>query len=284
VYRTDETGKWAAAPDVLSTSTATMVEPEVLFDAAGNGLAVWRARSGANLEQISYSRFSAQSGKWATAALLPGSQGIATGVAYERGAPALALDGEGNAVVLWVSRDGTAGTEDLMASRLDTGGTWESLGEVAPSLLARPTYDAPGLVFDGTAFVAAFTASDGQALNTYTARFDLKRGKWTAPERRQAAGDAASAARMPRLVTDPRGNLLLVWVTGTGPSFNLVYQRYADGAWSDTTPVPGGTVLNENFAASNYAMPLSISDNGMAALAWGNYDPGLVKVRLASFF
>ncbi|HVY26969.1 MAG TPA: hypothetical protein VHB79_10470 [Polyangiaceae bacterium] len=284
-YRTDANGAWAK-PDTLSASTTAFGPPQVAFDAAGNGLAVWRAETVAGLEEILSSRFTLATGKWSPASVVPGSQASAAGTDYERGVPALAMDSEGNAVALWINRKGSGSAEALMASDCSKVGTWGTPVQVAPSLLSRPTFDAPGLVFDGEDFVVAFTATDGHQVGAYTARRSASGASWSSPERRQAAGDAASATRMPRLAGDRRGNLILVWTTGSAPSFKLVYQRYSQGSWGETKEIPDGTFDNEYFTLSNYPMPLTVNDSGYGALAWGDYDAShrLTKIRLASFF
>jgi hypothetical protein len=284
-YRADSTGKWGAQPDVLTTDTIPITRPEVVFDTAGNGLAVWRVRTSSNVEQILSSRFTVAAGKWAPATIVPGSTASAADSDYERGAPALAMDDEGNALALWINRKGPGSGEALTASRFTVAGGWGAPSEVAASLLARPTYDFPGLVFDGETFVAAFTATGGQKLGTYTTRFVPATNAWQPPQQRQSPDDAEPVLRMPRLVGDHRGNLILVWATGSSPSFKLVYQRYAAGVWSKTTPIPGGSVSNQYFDVSNYPLPLTMNDGGLAVLAWGNYDAsGLAEVRLASFY
>jgi hypothetical protein len=284
-YRTDASGKWAAKPDVLSSTDTALAPPEVVFDTQGNGLAVWRAKTAANLEKVLTARYTAASGKWAAATLLPGSLSSAADAEHERGAPALAMDENGDAMALWLSENG-GGSAALMASQFSRTTGWASPVSIAASLIGKPTFEPPGLAFDGSTFVAAFTATDGNKLGTYTLRYDAQADTWTDPERRQAAADAASITRMPRLAGDARGNLLLVWATGTTPSFSLVYQRYAHGAWSKTTEVPGGSLTQKYFSDSNAPFPLTVANNGLAALAWGNNNASnqLNNIRLASFY
>lgn len=278
-YRTDASGTWAK-PDVLSSNATAISAPEVVFDAAGNGLAIWRANSPANVEELLSSRFTVESGKWSAATLVPGS--LASGT-DRRGAPALAMDANGDAMALWVKRDDTDQT--LMASRFVANLGWQAPDELAPQLVPQALYDHPGLMFDGQSFVAAFTAVDGATLGTYTARFDLQQKQWSAPELHPIAAGSVTV-RMPRLAGDHRGNLLLVWATGSSPSYKLVYQRYGQGNWSQTANIPDGNINNKYFAVSNYPLPLTVNDSGMGVLAWGNYDSNnhLVQVLLSSFF
>lgn len=278
-YRTDTSGKWAP-PDTLSSNTTAISAPDVAFDAAGNALAIWRANSSANFEELLSSRYTVASGKWAPAKVVPGS--LATNVTHQRGTPALAIDAKGDAVALWVKDDGAARV--LMASRFSADQGWQDPTPVAPELEAQALYDTPGLVFDGQTFVAAFTASDGNALGAYTTRFDPEKAQWSEPELRSGPDQVVS--RMPRLAGDPRGNLMLVWTTGGSPSFKLSYQRRVHGAWSATAEIPESAFINKYFAVSNYPMPLTMNAGGSAVMAWGSYDGDnhLAEIHLASFF
>jgi hypothetical protein len=173
----------------------------------------------------------------------------------------------------------------LMASRYSQQTGWAGPELISGALAVDLINDAPGLTFDGEAFVAAWMALEGGKRYTYTARYDLKTG-WGIYEKQQTiTADGTSAARMPRLVSDGRGNLLLVFAKGKTPTYSLMYQRYAKGAWSAITAVPGGTVTQPYFEDADI-LPLSISANGLGALAWTNYDSAnyVSTVRLASFF
>jgi len=283
VYRTDAGGKWVAKPDVVDTKTTVSVQgPEIAFDSAGNGVAIWRAKTSADVEQIMSSRYTA--GKWGPAQVLPGSVAASTGSDHERGVPAVALDTEGNGMALWVNKKGPGADEPLMASSFSAKTGWGAPVAVASDLPVRPTYEAPGLVFDGTAFVAAFTAFDGDRLLTYTSRYDRGQNVWQMPEAHETAAESDAAARMPALAADPRGNLILVWASDMGNRFKLVYQRYANGAWSSTEAVPGGTITNKSFGTGHYPFPLSVAENGLGAMAWQLNGQDGSGIRLASFY
>jgi hypothetical protein len=256
----------------------------VAYDSKGNGLAVWRAKDAANQEQILTSHYATAAGKWGAATVLPGSLSKITGADNERGAPALAMDGNGNAIALWVSEAG-AGKSSLMSSHFSYLTGWADPVSISGALVVEPVFDHPGLAFDGKTFVAAFAAQQSANVYTYTVRYDVQGDSWGTFEKRQADADAVSILRMPRLAADAHGNALLVWATGTAPTFKLFTQRYAHGAWSSTTTVPGGQVDSKYFETSR-EFPLSLSASGLGALAWGLYtnDNFLVAIRLASFY
>jgi hypothetical protein len=90
---------------------------------------------------------------------------------------------------------------------------------------------------------------------------------------------------MPRMVSDGRGNLMLVWAKPAGANaYALVYQRYVGGKWGAIQALPGGSVSDKTFATDPLA--LAMNGSGMAALSWGSYDSNhlITTIRLASFF
>jgi hypothetical protein len=282
VWTTDAAGNWPANGKLISTFSA-QGRTSVAFDEDGNGVAVWRAKDPLNteLQRIVASKLTSADGEWGNAVDLPGSI-TATAVDGQRGVPTVAVDSKGDAMALWVdaSRSGK-----LMASRYTHEDGWVEPEVISGALVVDLIEDAPGLTFDGRGFVAAWVAVDGDKGYTYSARYDLKTGWGTYEKQQTIVADGTSVARMPRLVSDGRGNLLLVFVKGKTPTYSLMYQRYANGAWSAITAVPGGTVTQPYFEGADI-LPLSISANGLGALAWTNYDSAnyVSTVRLASFF
>jgi hypothetical protein len=122
-------------------------------------------------------------------------------------------------------------------------------------------------------------------VSAYSARYDLKTG-WNPYDKQQkTAGDGTSAARMPRLASDRRGNLLLLFAEGAAPTFSLVYQRYTAGAWGPILTLPGGVITSEVFEDVPGGQ-MSMNASGLAAFAWGDRDASnfIATVRLASFF
>jgi hypothetical protein len=280
-WTTDGTGNWPAQGDVLSP-LAVLGHTSVAFDAKGNGLAAWRASTSpaTGIQRVAASRFTPATGKWSKAVDLPGSVTATESLDHQRGIPVVAMDGDGGGMALWVDASNAG---KLMASRFA-----QSVWAEPVSLSGANTVDdveaAPALVFDGQSFVAAWTAKDSGNQYTYTARYDLKTG-WQPYEQQQAAADGTSAPVMPALVSDGRGNLLLVFARGADPTYSLAYQRYSAQSWGPIAAVPGGTIKNQGFVGLG-GLRLSMSPNGLAALAWTNYDAVkyVSAVRLASFY
>lgn len=289
-WHSNASGVWSEG-DVVSENLTQLSPPALAFDSAGKGLAVWRAVDDAQQSIVS-SRLLSSSGKWSEAATITG--GASTGPAdFGRGAaPAIAMDADGNAVALWVDCKSQLDCVLKASHFSEADEAWaEPVDLTSSTLVLDPSDDAPGLVFDGTTFVGAFTAtSTANVRSTYTVRYDRLAEGWDLQGKRQSAADAESARRMPRLVSDGRGHLLLVWATGLSPSFKLVYQRFSVNVWSETQTLPGGAIASKYFERGfdNWpppALPITMNAAGMAAIAWSNYEASgaLLKIRLATF-
>lgn len=272
-WRTNAAGAWQAQTDTLG-SLQPQDHASFVFDASGNGLAVWRAAdvNQAYAPVIAASRYTKASGKWSTFTPMSGTEN-------QPGVPAVAIDSKGDGMAIWVRN------KKLIASRYTQAAGWEDVDALGGDLVVDIVDDAPALVFDGVGYVAAWTALVSGARYNYTARYDLTTG-WSNYELVQkAVADGKTVARMPRLGADGRGNVLLVWAKGASPTYTLMWQRYARGSWSAASPVAGGTVTAKLFE-SDTRLPFSVNASGQAVLAWPNTDANgnITGIRLASFF
>jgi hypothetical protein len=285
-WMTDAAGTWPATGAVVSNTGADGAM-SVAYDADGNGLALWRAEAkiGSGNERIVASRFDAATSKWSIASDLPGSAAAnPPTITNLRGIPVVAVDDEGDAMTLWVDASATG---KLMANRYSQAGGWDTPEPISGATIVKLTSDAPALAFDGEAFMAAWVAEESGKYYTFTARYDATKGWGAAVRQQMTAADGTSALKMPRLVSDRRGNSLVVFATGAAPTYTLAYRRYARGAWEVLKGVEGGTLVNPYFESNGSAvLALSMNDSGLAALSWGNYDENyrISVIRLASFF
>jgi hypothetical protein len=250
----------------------------VAFDSNGNGLALWRAIDDYGLPQIFASRLTQPAGTWSAATTLPPTVGAPGDT--QLGIPAVAFDATGRAIAIWFDKKSSV----IRASRYQPASGWDTPLAISGAETVTILDEAPALVFDGSDFVAAWTAESGGKLYTYTARYAASSG-WDVPQRRQTvAADGFSASHMPRVGSDGRGNLLLVWAKGTAPNFSLVYQRFTGGMWRGIQEIDGAGIKSPTFESSQ-ALPFAVNPNGLGVVAWGNYDATtLTAVRLASFF
>jgi hypothetical protein len=247
---------------------------QAAFGADGAGLATWTYTDG--VYAVAYD---IKAASWdAEATVLPGTESSSA----ERGVTGVATAPAGDAMVLWV--EGPANNQVLKSSRFDPKGGWSSTPvNVSNSLGGEPSFDAPGLVFDGETFVAAWTAATGGKLTAYTARYDLATGKWSSREP-HLTELGESSVLMPRLGVDAHRNLMLVWAVGAEP-LALVYQRYrADTEnWGDVEAIAEGTFTDAAFVTDG-KLAFGFASNGLGGLMFRTEHAGAQRLQLASFF
>jgi len=275
-WQADTGGHWSA-DQTLSSETATST-PSAVYDAQGNGVVVWRsfdATSGR--EHILSAQLRQTNGGWNRAEALSGSTVSSPGK-DTLGIPGVAVDSAGGAWTGWVSSDNA-----VLASHYN-GESWETPVRISGTFPSATRSEPPGLVFDGETFWVAWSGTAGSFTSTFVSRYDSATG-WSAAQQLQQPADGASAAKMPRLVSDGRGNLLLVWVkaASSAGSFPLLWRRYTRGAWGGINEVPNGNVLTNSVDSDS--LPLAMSESGVATAAWLERSQGKPKrIRLASFY
>jgi Bacterial Ig-like domain len=291
-WHTDVSGKWAAKADTLSSDKA-FSRASIAFDASGNGLAVWLAETATHQTEILSSRYTTASGKWSAASAIPDSTAASLNSYALDHAPSIAMTPDGDAMAVWIQGASDVGDHVNTSIFSRVSGWAADAFAIAPYLTGTGS-DAPGVTYDGQAFVLAWVARPmdekpgvcGDVVCTYTDRYDLKSAKWGSAAAQQTVETDAAMPRMPGLVSDGRGHLMLVWETKgkVSDTYAQVYQRFVGGKWSAIAVVPDGIV--ESVDLSTQPPALSMNASGMAALSWGNRASNnlVTTIRLASFY
>ena len=282
---------WSPSGQVLATEGVGLSAPQVAIDAEGNAIAVWRSLTPTNQHRIMMSTFSPNTASWSQAAQVQGGTGTGPAQQGRGAAPTVATSPDGVSVALWVDQPVAFGPCVLWSKSLTSIRPATAVTDVT-KLEVSCHDDPPGLVFDGETFVAAFTATEKgkSAAATYTMRWDMAAQTWGAYEKRQAAAEPATTARMPRLGTDGAGSLFLLWSVGTS-NYELYYQRFEAGRWSESAAVPRSAFKNADFvqgldATPAPALPLAMNRFGMVAISWeersAEVSSGFTRLRFAS--
>jgi hypothetical protein len=132
-------GSWGAATLIDAVDTGASATPTVAVDASGNAVAVWLHVVGGGPKQIWANRFGA--GGWGTATQ------VSKNTSLDAIAPAVVVDGQGNAVAIWGQASGTSG-RDLYAARALAGQPWSAPVQVSSSMSAPIAWAMPAI--DGT--------------------------------------------------------------------------------------------------------------------------------------
>lgn len=159
----------------------------------------------------------------------------------------VAVDGEGNAVAVWVQ--GTGGPEIVEAATRPAGGSWSSPVEVSD-----PGEDALGLqvVVNADGDAAAIWAgygSGGESVVRVATR--PAGGPWSDPA---AISDAERYAVEPEIAIDGEGNLTAAWSESEGHwEYGVVEAatRPAGGAWSEPVELSEGSAISPRVAVDS---------------------------------
>ena len=177
-------------------------------------------------------------------------------------APKIAIDGAGNALVVWLQSDGTQ--INVVASRF-AAGTW-----TAPTPIESGDGNArtPALAVDAAGnALAVWSQAAGTAVGARTdiwaSRFSA--GSWGAAVRIDA-NDIGSTYE-PQVAVDPAGNAIAVWTQYDGTRDNVWASRFTpSGGW-------GVATLIETDDANNASVPqIALDENGNAWAVWRQHD------------
>lgn len=189
-------GIWQAPTD-LSTIGEDASGAQVVVDARGNALAVWRRSDGAN-HLVQAAARPAASGVWLAPVDLS-----ASGLNAE--SPQLAVDAQGNALAVWDHVEGATYAVQA-AARPAASGVWQAAVDLSR---AGQAVTSPHVAFDvrGTA-LAVWERYTGSHLVVAGAVRRAASGPWEQPKDLSAAGQTALD---PYLTVDRQGNALVTW-------------------------------------------------------------------------
>lgn len=195
---------WSSAELIELQTQGPAFFPEVAVDTEGNALVVWYQSDGVQTD-IWANRYDVETGSWQDAELLDeGRAGNAT-------SPKLATDAQGNAVCVWLQREGEV--EDVWAAQYDAiTQTWGA-GTVIEG--EANTAGPPNIAVDDSGnAIAVWHQSDGIRDNIWASRYNALMDSWTPAE--LIEGLDVGGAASPRVGVDANGNAVVVWVQFDG--------------------------------------------------------------------
>ena len=243
---------WDSPVALQSAGVQESVEPQIAVDANGNALAVWEQSDGVRSRIVS-SRFTAGAG-WSTSRSVDlGAGGAGTGDALE---PQIALDAQGNALVLWRQFEPSLNRCGVWSNRYtgasDTLGTPVQIG--TSDNLEDPDR-MPRLLID----------TNGNGLAVWR---DAVVGVWS---NRFAAGGGWQSAELigngsvdhPDLAIDARGNAVAVWSQSAGTQQFIWSNRFTRGSgWGSAAQI-------ESVAGGVASSPkVGLDANGAGLVLW----------------
>jgi hypothetical protein len=250
---------WGVPVLLESNDAGNAYDPKIAVDAAGNAVAVWWQFDDTHSD-IWASRYSIDSG-WSPATLveLNGSDAIN---------PDLAIDANGNALVVWAQSDGARRT--IWENRYVLGSGWGTASIVGSANAGDAAISDVAMDASGNA-IAVWVQFNGADVynNIWANHYSVGAGWGTAT----VIGSGTSVlVEHARVAIDPFGNAVAVWQQTVGPSFNIWSNRYVAGSgWSTATSIQTGS-------GPASTPEVAVDMNGNALAVWRQSDLARVSI------
>lgn len=235
---------WSAPQKLETNDDDAATGPRVMFDAQGNGMAVWSQGS-----DVIARRYTAAAG-WSAPTVLDANTNTASlsRVFVDRTT--------GNAVAAWVQSDGVAPSVYVSSYEASTN-TWSTALLLDTSNDQVSTVWGPAISVSGEHAAVTWIQSNGGLDHTYLSR--LVAGTWTAATRIDTGGEQCMQAE---LGVDANGSVTVSWrQLETGFGFHIYTKRW------DNTALTYGPVMSMNGVGDRQAK-IGLDAQGDAVLMW----------------
>jgi hypothetical protein len=263
-------GAWSAPAPAgnITIGEPNAFPPRAAMDDNGNALIVWAWKKFAGAE---YSIFKSEyrNGVWSrptstTQQINPVGQNALN--------PQVAMDNNGNAIIVWQQDDG--GFTRIYKSEYRNG-VWTHPASLAANISPDgQDASAPQAAMDNNGnTVIVWLQSDGSFSQVYKSEY--RGGAWTHPA--NLATDHISfdgrTAGLPQVAMDNNGNALIVWQQPDDAGARAVFKsEYRSGAWHH----PAGLADNVSPATQDSQRAggprVAMDDNGNAMIVWEQND------------
>jgi hypothetical protein len=240
-----------STPRSLQTETTAGAgwPPRVAVDPRGNALAVFVTFNGVSYD-LWAARFTAGEGWTGEVSLESASETVST--------PAVAMDGQGGAMVVWEQSNGVAGSAWANHFSPDTG--WQG-----PVLIERDDtggVGGPQVASDALGdFTAAWLQYDGTFSRTRANRYTAGAGWGTDVALAAGTGDAYGV----EVGMNAAGNATAIWTQWDGVQYAVRADQFTPGGgWSGPRLVEGTRGADGPF--------VSLGADGAAVAAWTEYN------------
>lgn len=224
--RSDAEGGWGEAERLENDEPLDSVLAQVALDGEGNAVVVF-LRLGNEDEYF---------GVWAVHYLAPTEAWgeplrIESNDAGDASRPEVAVDPQGNAVVVWQQASGPQDDDEdqsigIWSNRFIAGESW---GEPVPVDDSVMTLLAPQVAIDGNGnAIAVWERVDEDNRSDIVSKHQTPTGDWTGEQRVER--DDSGNAWLPQVASDAEGNAIAVWQQQVdGERFDIWANRYTPG-------------------------------------------------------
>jgi hypothetical protein len=245
---------WSGA-FLLETKNGTAEFPIVAMDGHGNAVVVWeQSLSGEIYISIWANRYSAASQNWTGAFLLE------TNDVASAQTPQIAMDNNGNVVVVWVEGDGTR--NNVWANRYTSANqTWAGATLIEFNNAGGAFFPQVAMDRNGNAF-AVWRQIDGTRSNIWNNRYSTSNQTWLGATLLEF--NNTEDAYDPYVAMGGNGNTIVVWHQYDGTRYNAWANSYSAAArtWS------GAFLLETTNSGNAYWPQVAMGGNDNAIAIW----------------
>ncbi len=199
---------WGAAQTIESSSSQALV-PEIAMSSSGEAVVAWSEDDGGT-HSVHANRYDPGTG-WGTAQELDPGTADATN-------PRAAIDGSGNAVVIWRQYDGSG--HRIYARHHSPGGNWSAVVELqSPS--GGDAWEPDVAMNSSGEAIAAWVQWQSTTFGIFANRYTPGIG-WGGAE---LVADATDDAGGPRIAVNDNGDAVVVWQQNDGSGYQIWASR-----------------------------------------------------------
>ncbi|MBN1470264.1 MAG: hypothetical protein JW925_00660 [Syntrophaceae bacterium] len=270
--------KWhhpATVTDYISLATQNAESPQVAMDNKGNAIIVWYQyatfETNFGKDHLPGKIFKSEyrNGVWTNPASF--SDCINPGGTSAK-IPQVAMDNNGNAIIVWMQYDGTNWQTFKSEYR---NGAWVHPASISDNI--SPDLQNDYGVHDFGVSVAM--DDNGNAVISWN-QFDGNHGRIFKSEYRNGVWHHPASladnispdgqdAWFPRVAMDNRGNAIIVWYQNDNTSHKIFKSEYRNGVWHHPTSLADNINPNGLFA---YYPKVAMDNNGNAIIVWEQYN------------
>jgi hypothetical protein len=225
--------------------------PRIAVAPQGDAIVVWQASGGTVANRGTWTNRYSAGASWGTASQLVAVSGGS--------APDIAMDAQGNAVVVWGQVEVVSITEmyALIQAKRQQASAWGSTVQVARELGANSVLSAPSVTMNGA---GSSLVAWGQGDSSIRATVAPAGAAWPAPSVLKPAGGRSAGASLVSAI-DGLGNAMVTWAQSNdqGGADAMLATHASAGAWA-----PGAihqpSIWGDPFVAMN--------DRGHALFLW----------------
>jgi hypothetical protein len=263
--------------DHISLNGQDAIEPHVAMDNNGNAIIVWMQSDGANLQVFKSER---RNGVWANPTSLsdhisPSGQDVGWNDPL-MGTAQVAMDNNGNAIIVWYQSDGS--TQQIFKSEYRNG-AWQHPANLADNIGITRAAQPQVAMDDNDNAIIVFIASDGSYSQIFKSEY--RNGSWHhAASNLDNISPDGRHAFAPQVAMANNGDAVIVWGQFGNDTYRVYKSEYRSGAWVNPTDL-------SDFISPNWGRfpQVEMENNGNAIIIWDLYfntdsDPyGMIEYR-----